>query len=78
MKKRRLINPIVVYILAQLAWFALLALWIYWYITNYLIFIDVGERTSPQFVISTKNIAALEGDRNSLALNGSRGFVPCA
>ena len=35
MKMRRLISPIVVFILAQFAWFALLALWIYWYVRNY-------------------------------------------
>jgi len=58
---RRLISPIVVFILAQLAWFALLALWIYWYVRNYMIFIEVGERISPQFVIETKTIAILVG-----------------
>ncbi|MBT3273130.1 MAG: HAMP domain-containing histidine kinase [Spirochaetales bacterium] len=61
MKKRRFISPIIVFILAQFAWFSLLALWIYWYVSNYMIFIEVGERISPQFVVSTKNIAALVG-----------------
>ncbi len=58
---RRLISPIVVFILAQLAWFALLALWIYWYVRNYMIFIEVGERISPQFIMETKTIAVLVG-----------------
>jgi two-component system, OmpR family, phosphate regulon sensor histidine kinase PhoR len=61
MKMRRLISPIVVFILAQFAWFALLALWIYWYLRNYMIFIEVGERISPQFVMETKTIAVLVG-----------------
>ena len=61
MKKKRFISPIIVFILAQFAWFALLALWIYWYVRNYMIFIEVGERISPQFVVSTENIAALVG-----------------
>ncbi len=58
---RRLMSPIVVFILAQFAWFALLALWIYWYVRNYMIFIEVGERISPQFVLETKTIAILVG-----------------
>jgi signal transduction histidine kinase len=61
MKMRRIISPIVVFILAQFAWFALLALWIYWYVRNYMIFIEVGERISPQFVLETKTIAILVG-----------------
>ena len=61
MKMRRLISPIVVFVLAQLAWFALLALWVYWYVRNYMIFIEVGERISPQFVLETKTIAILVG-----------------
>jgi signal transduction histidine kinase len=61
MKMRRLISPIVLFILAQLAWFALLALWIYWYVKNYIIFTEVGERISPQFVLETKTIAILVG-----------------
>ena len=56
---RRFISPIVVFVLAQLAWFALLGLWIYWYVRNYMIFIEVGERISPQFVLETKTIAIL-------------------
>ncbi len=61
MRMRKLISPIVVFILAQFAWFALLALWIYWYVRNYMIFIEVGERISPQFVLETKTIAILVG-----------------
>ena len=59
MRMRRIVSPIVVFVLAQLVWFALLALWIYWYVRNYMIFIRVGERISPQFVLETKTIAIL-------------------
>jgi two-component system phosphate regulon sensor histidine kinase PhoR len=54
-------NPIAIFVLAQVAWFALLGLWIYWYVSNYMIFVKVNERISPQFVFSAKNIAALVG-----------------
>ncbi|MAG13647.1 MAG: two-component sensor histidine kinase [Spirochaetales bacterium] len=61
MRRRRWVSPILVFTIAQLAWFALLGLWIYWYVSNYMIFIEVGERISPQFVFSTVNIALLVG-----------------
>jgi two-component system phosphate regulon sensor histidine kinase PhoR len=59
--RRRRYNPIAIFVLAQVAWFALLGLWIYWYVSNYMIFVEVNERISPQFVFSAKNIAALVG-----------------
>jgi two-component system phosphate regulon sensor histidine kinase PhoR len=59
--KRRRLNPILVFVLAQLAWFALLGLWIYWYVSNYIIFTEVGEKLYPQLVFSSKNITALVG-----------------
>jgi two-component system phosphate regulon sensor histidine kinase PhoR len=61
MNKRRRLNPILVFVLAQMAWFALLGLWIYWYVSNYIIFTEVGEKLYPQLVFSSKNIAALVG-----------------
>ena len=61
MKKRSRISPILIFVLAQLAWFALLALWIYWYVSNYLIFNEVGEGLAPQFIFNEKNIPALVG-----------------
>jgi signal transduction histidine kinase len=61
MKRRRFVSPIIVFILAQFAWFGLLTLWIFYYVRNYMIFTEVGERISPQFVIATKNIALLVG-----------------
>jgi two-component system phosphate regulon sensor histidine kinase PhoR len=55
------LNPILVFVLAQLAWFALLGLWIYWYVSNYIIFTEVGEKLYPQLVFSSKNVTALVG-----------------
>jgi two-component system phosphate regulon sensor histidine kinase PhoR len=61
MTRRRRLNPILVFVLAQMAWFALLGLWIYWYVSNYIIFTEVGEKLYPQLVFSSKNIVALVG-----------------
>jgi signal transduction histidine kinase len=61
MKKRSRLNPILIFVLAQIAWFALLALWIYWYVSNYLIFAEVGEGIAPRFIFNEKNIPALVG-----------------
>ncbi|HET55197.1 MAG TPA: sensor histidine kinase, partial [Ignavibacteria bacterium] len=44
---------ILVFILAQLAWMALLGLWIYWYVSNSIIFEEVGEQLSPQLDIDS-------------------------
>ena len=60
MKKRfNIFHPIFVFILAQLAWLSLLGLWIYWYVTNYIIFKQVGENYSPQLIARGTNILAL-------------------
>ena len=61
MNRNHRLNPILVFVLAQLAWFALLGLWIYWYVSNYIIFTEVGEKLYPQLVFSSKNITALVG-----------------
>ncbi|MBN1348759.1 HAMP domain-containing histidine kinase [candidate division KSB1 bacterium] len=54
-----LIHPVVVFVLAQLAWLLLLGIWIYWYVSNYIIFNKVGEKLSPQLVAKSTNIIAL-------------------
>ena len=61
MKRMRLMYPIIVFVLAQLAWFGLLGLWIYWYVTNYILITEVGKQLFPQLVLNTTNIAALVG-----------------
>jgi len=60
MRKRiNIFHPIFVFILAQLAWLSLLGLWIYWYVTNYIIFKQVGENYSPQLLARGTNVLAL-------------------
>ncbi len=39
----------------------LLGLWIYWYVSNYIIFKHVGEKLSPQIIYDGTNVAALVG-----------------
>lgn len=47
--------------LAQLVWLAVLLLWIYWYITNNLIFEQVGEEVSPQIVYDAPSVFPFVG-----------------
>ncbi len=56
MKKRiNLFHPLLIFILMQIAWISLLALWIYWYSSNYLLIKQAGERFLPQFInVSTR------------------------
>ena len=56
---RTLFYHITVFILAQIAWFSLLGLWIYWYVTNYIIFTQVGDKLSPQIIPDNTNLFAL-------------------
>lgn len=55
-RKHSLLYLIVAFVFAQLAWLALLGLWIYWYVVNYLIFEQVGDQLSPQLVIDSPNV----------------------
>lgn len=60
MKKRSpLFYHILIFVLAQLAWFSLLGLWIYWYVTNYILFTKFGQEVSAQMVSDSTNIFAL-------------------
>jgi len=59
MKKVYSIHPVVVFVFAQLAWLSLLGIWIYWYVSNYIIFKEVDNRISPHIVPKTWNIVAL-------------------
>lgn len=58
---RSFFKPVLVFVLAQVAWVSLLALWIYWFISNYIIFIDVGDKLSAQIEFKSTNIVALSG-----------------
>jgi signal transduction histidine kinase len=55
-KKYSLTYLIAAFVFAQLAWLALLGLWIYWYVVNYLIFQQVGNQLSPQLAIDSPNV----------------------
>jgi two-component system phosphate regulon sensor histidine kinase PhoR len=50
---------IVVFTLAQIAWFSLLALWIYWYISNYILLSEAGNRLSTRIISGSTNALAL-------------------
>jgi signal transduction histidine kinase len=48
-----------IFVISQAAWFSLLGLWIYWYVSNYIIFEKVEDKLSPQMVPDTTNVVAL-------------------
>ncbi len=49
----------ILFTLAQIAWFSLLALWIYWYISNYILLTEAGDRIPSQIISGSTNILAL-------------------
>ena len=52
---------LVIFILAQLVWLAVLLLWIYWYVKNNIIFEQVGEKISPQIVYDAPSVFPFVG-----------------
>lgn len=50
---------IFIFVIAQIAWFSLLGIWIYWYVTNYLLLTEIGDIISPQVTSGSANIWAL-------------------
>ncbi len=60
-KSRSLIILIFAFVFAQFAWMGLLGLWIYWYVSNYLIFEQVGDKLSPQIIIDSPNVFIFVG-----------------
>jgi len=52
-------HPVIIFVSAQLAWISLVGLWIYWYISNYIIFQTVGDRISPQLASKSINVFSL-------------------
>ena len=52
---------LVIFILAQLVWLAVLLLWIYWYVKNNIIFEQVGETISPQIVYDAPSVFPFVG-----------------
>ena len=58
-KQNSVIYHVIVFTLAQLSWFSVLGLWIYWYVSNYIILTEAGERISSQLISEGTHIAAL-------------------
>lgn len=62
MKKRHsLLYNILLFVFAQLFWLMLLGLWIYWYVSNYIIFKNVGDQVAPQLIYDATNVFPLVG-----------------
>ena len=55
-KPRSFLYHISVFTLAQIAWLLLLGIWIYWYVSNYIIFEKVGNQLSPQIIYDGTNL----------------------
>lgn len=60
-KKHSFFYHISIFVLTQLAWLLLLGIWIYWYVTNYILFKNVGEKISPQILYDGTNIFPFVG-----------------
>jgi len=60
-EKNSLVFYVTIFILAQIAWLGLLGLWIYFYVSNYLIIEKVGDQLSPQITIDTPNALLFAG-----------------
>jgi two-component system phosphate regulon sensor histidine kinase PhoR len=61
MRRHLSLQYILIFILAQVAWLSLLGLWIYWYVSNYIIYSKVIEKSSAQIISERTNIIALVG-----------------
>ncbi len=60
-KSHSLLFLILAFIFAQIAWMGLLGLWIYWYVSNYIIFEQVGDKLSPQIALDSPNVFVFVG-----------------
>ncbi|MBD3225912.1 MAG: sensor histidine kinase [Caldithrix sp.] len=52
---------ILIFLVAQLAWFLLLGLWIYWYVSNYILLDRVDSDMASDIISGASNIATLVG-----------------
>ncbi len=50
---------ILVFVLAQIAWFSLLSLWIYWYVSNYILLSELRENVTTETLMQSNHIGAL-------------------
>jgi signal transduction histidine kinase len=58
-RRNRQFYLVLIFVLAQIAWFFLLGLWIYWYVSNYLIFSAVDKKLSGEIASGNSNVFAL-------------------
>jgi len=58
-KQNSVFYHVIVFTLAQLSWFSLLGLWIYWYVSNYIVLTEVGEQLSSQLISESTHVMAL-------------------
>ncbi len=61
MKKNALLYTILIFVLAQLAWFMVILLWIYRFVINNIIFKQLGENPLPELISKQSNLLALIG-----------------
>lgn len=60
-RRHSFVYNLVIFVLAQLVWLAVLLLWIYWYVKNNIIFEQVGETISPQIVYDAPSVFPFVG-----------------
>lgn len=60
-RRHSFVYNLVIFILAQIVWVAVLLLWIYWYVKNNIIFEKVGETISPQIVYDAPSVFPFVG-----------------
>lgn len=58
-KLNKLLRPIAVFIIMQFAWLILVALWIYFYISNHIIITKVGDQISTELMPGTYHVLVL-------------------
>jgi len=60
-KQKSLLYHVLVFVFAQLAWFSVLALWIYWYVSNYILLTELDENISAKISLESTHISVLVG-----------------
>jgi two-component system phosphate regulon sensor histidine kinase PhoR len=60
-RRHSFVYNLVIFVLAQLVWLAVLLLWIYWYVKNNIIFKQVGEKIAPQIVYDAPSVFPFVG-----------------
>ena len=60
-KKKPIVYYFSLFVAAQIAWMGLLGLWIYIYVSNYIIIEQVGDQLAPQITIDTPNALVFSG-----------------